>query len=381
MDNEGHFKAKRSSSGVTVECEIVRCNPGLERGGAGGSGEVGASTRTERFQCESGTDADHRDASAASSSNASSRTTKEDEGRGGGGAARERAAEERKEEENEEVVWWAIDTPGLCDDEREPESLLTEIERSVAIAPDGVDAFLLVFSAAGRVTAEEIAAVDSLKSRFGAKAFADRLVVVFTHGDELEADRSTLADYLEGAPQALADLLTLSRGGVKDAVAAGERREAKCLSFPFHDKMETSPHCVTSLSRLLFPPRLQKRPSERLFDRVHSTHAQVPAREPSGPPKLYLQSRISARASSLLLLRRCVRRVPPPPPPPPPFPPLLTRLVRPYINVYPVHYGADACCCATTARPPGPPLEPRSYAIWPPRCERLRPPSPEAMDR
>ena len=72
--------------------------------------------------------------------------------------------------------------------------------------------------AAGRVTAEEISAVDALKSRFGARAFADRLVIVFTHGDELEADRSTLADYLEGAPPALTTLLTSSRGG---AVGAG----------------------------------------------------------------------------------------------------------------------------------------------------------------
>jgi hypothetical protein len=50
--------------------------------------------------------------------------------------------------EEEAVVWWAIDTPGMCDDEREPESLLVEIERCVEIAPDGIDAFVLVFSAA-----------------------------------------------------------------------------------------------------------------------------------------------------------------------------------------------------------------------------------------
>ena len=58
--------------------------------------------------------------------------------------------EARGVEEEAVAVWWAIDTPGLCDEGSSPEELLSEIERSVELAPDGVDAFVLVFSAAGR---------------------------------------------------------------------------------------------------------------------------------------------------------------------------------------------------------------------------------------
>jgi hypothetical protein len=186
-----HFKAKRSSSGVTVQCDIMRCSRGV-----GGGKEVGAFGK--------------RGTAVAIAAVAEEEGTAEEE-EGGNHTMGLQSGVEKAEEE---VVWWAIDTPGLCDDEREPESLLEEIERCVAVAPDGVDAFVLVFSAAGRVTAEELAAVDALKSRFGARAFTDRLLVVFTHGDALEADRSTLAEYLEDAPAALAALLGLARGRV-----------------------------------------------------------------------------------------------------------------------------------------------------------------------
>lgn len=116
----------------------------------------------------------------------------------------------------EDVAWWVVDTPGLCDsdDARDPETILSEIERCVEVAPGGgVDAFLVVFSAAGRVTAGELRALDQLKARFGARLFLDRAIVVFTHADTLEADDANLTEYLDGAPADLANLLARAGGG------------------------------------------------------------------------------------------------------------------------------------------------------------------------
>jgi hypothetical protein len=116
----------------------------------------------------------------------------------------------------EDDAWWVVDTPGMCDgdDARDPETILSEIERCVDVAPGGgVDAFLVVFSAAGRVTAGELEALDQLKARFGARLFLDRAVVVFTHADTLEAEGADLTEYLDGAPADLADLLARAGGG------------------------------------------------------------------------------------------------------------------------------------------------------------------------
>ena len=129
-----------------------------------------------------------------------------------------------------DVAWWVVDTPGLCDgdDARDPETILSEIERCVEVAPGGgVDAFLVVFSAAGRVTAGELRALDQLKARFGARLFLDRAIVVFTHADTLEADDANLTEYLDGAPADLADLLARAGGGAPSratAVAPGTNR-------------------------------------------------------------------------------------------------------------------------------------------------------------
>ena len=116
----------------------------------------------------------------------------------------------------EDVAWWVVDTPGLCDgdDARDPETILSEIERCVEVPPGGgVDAFLVVFSAAGRVTAGELRALDQLKARFGARLFLDRAIVLFTHADTLEADDANLTEYLDGAPADLAHLLARAGGG------------------------------------------------------------------------------------------------------------------------------------------------------------------------
>ena len=152
------FVTKRSSKGITRECEILRCAGWVGLPDVGGSG-VGDSSS------------------------------------------------------GDPTVWWAIDTPGVGDDAREPEALMRDIERCVDVAPDGVDAFVLVFSAVSRAGSDEVAALEALRSRFGSpRAFLDRLVVVFTHGDHLAEDGVTLEEYLHGAPDGLAGLVAAAGG-------------------------------------------------------------------------------------------------------------------------------------------------------------------------
>ena len=115
--------------------------------------------------------------------------------------------------------WWVVDTPGLRDgdDARAPEHLLRAIEACASPAGDinptgGVDVFLLVFNATGRVSSGDLEAIETLKRRFGAARFLERAVAVFTHADVLIADgdandendeNEIAASYLRDAPPAL----------------------------------------------------------------------------------------------------------------------------------------------------------------------------------
>lgn len=129
--------------------------------------------------------------------------------------------------------WWVVDTPGLRDgdDARAPEHLLRAIEACASINPTGdvnptggVDVFLLVFNATGRVSSGDLEAIETLKRRFGAARFLERAVAVFTHADVLIADgdakddkneneNEIAASYLRDAPPALASLLRAAGGG------------------------------------------------------------------------------------------------------------------------------------------------------------------------
>ena len=129
--------------------------------------------------------------------------------------------------------WWVVDTPGLRDgdDARAPEHLLRAIEACASHQPDinptgGVDVFLLVFNATGRVSSGDLEAIETLKRRFGAARFLERAVAVFTHADVLIADDGDAKDdedeneideiaasYLRDAPPALASLLRAAGGG------------------------------------------------------------------------------------------------------------------------------------------------------------------------
>ena len=125
--------------------------------------------------------------------------------------------------------WWVVDTPGLRDgdDARAPEHLLRAIEACASPAGDinptgGVDVFLLVFNATGRVSSGDLEAIETLTRRFGAARFLERAVAVFTHADVLIADgdandekdeNEIAASYLRDAPPALASLLRAAGGG------------------------------------------------------------------------------------------------------------------------------------------------------------------------
>lgn len=150
--------------------------------------------------------------------------------------------------------WWVVDTPGLRDgdDARAPEHLLRAIEACASINPTGdinptggVDVFLLVFNATGRVSSGDLEAIETLKRRFGAARFLERAVAVFTHADVLIADgqdakddedeneiNEIAASYLRDAPPALASLLRAAGGGEPVFADVRARGVAERVNFP-----------------------------------------------------------------------------------------------------------------------------------------------------
>ncbi|QCD95405.1 P-loop containing nucleoside triphosphate hydrolase [Vigna unguiculata] len=99
-----------------------------------------------------------------------------------------------------------IDTPGLFDGTN---SAGKEIVKCIDLAKDGIHAIILVFSVRTRFSEEEQATFLTLQALFGHK-IVDYMLVVFTGGDDLEANEETLDDYLDcNCPQPLQDILTL----------------------------------------------------------------------------------------------------------------------------------------------------------------------------
>ena len=191
--------------------------------------------------------------------------------------------------------WWVVDTPGLCDrdDARAPEHLLRSIEACAAprgaagsVNPTGgVDVFLLVFNATGRVSSGDLEAIETLKQRFGAARFLERVIVVFTHADVLEAEigaEDLSSSYLRDAPPALASLLRAAGGG--EPVFADVRgirseiRKNEVRSLKEDSKEEASKH-VKVKARVRFLQALA-----RAVRRVDETTALSSLRSASGDP-------------------------------------------------------------------------------------------------
>jgi hypothetical protein len=75
------------------------------------------------------------------------------------------------------------------------DNLLKEIVKCIDLAKDGLHGVLLVLSVRNRFSEEENAALEILQTLFGEKIL-NYMVVIFTGGDELDADGKTFEDYL-----------------------------------------------------------------------------------------------------------------------------------------------------------------------------------------
>ncbi|CAA7018685.1 unnamed protein product [Microthlaspi erraticum] len=96
-----------------------------------------------------------------------------------------------------------IDTPGLFDFAVSADFLSREITKCLDMAEEGLHAVLFVLSARTRISQEDESTINALQVIFGSKMF-DYMIVVFTGGDELKEDNSTLEEYLsEGCPEFL----------------------------------------------------------------------------------------------------------------------------------------------------------------------------------
>eukprot|EP00850_Spirogloea_muscicola_P007031 SM000034S12785 [mRNA] locus=s34:735101:743257:- [translate_table: standard] len=115
--------------------------------------------------------------------------------------------------------------PGLIGPATSSESLSKEITRCIALARDGLHTLLLVLSTRNRFTAEEAAAVDSLRVIFGDNVL-NYTIIVFTGGDELE-DSSD--DYLSGCCESGAGPLEalLQRCGDRKFVLDNKTKDPK----------------------------------------------------------------------------------------------------------------------------------------------------------
>ncbi|KAK7895666.1 hypothetical protein WMY93_020991 [Mugilogobius chulae] len=76
-----------------------------------------------------------------------------------------------------------VDTPGILDTSKAPETIEKEISKCIHMSSPGPHVFLLVLQV-GRFTKEEENCVEALEKIFGPKA-SDFMIILFTRGDEL----------------------------------------------------------------------------------------------------------------------------------------------------------------------------------------------------
>uniref|UniRef100_A0A251T167 Putative P-loop containing nucleoside triphosphate hydrolase n=1 Tax=Helianthus annuus TaxID=4232 RepID=A0A251T167_HELAN len=103
-----------------------------------------------------------------------------------------------------------IDTPGLFDASIDTKFIEKEIVRCVSMVRGGIHAILVVFSVRNRFLKEEFDVITRLRTLFGSRV-DDYLIVVFTGGDELEANEQSLKDLLKesSCPKPLKETLSL----------------------------------------------------------------------------------------------------------------------------------------------------------------------------
>ncbi|XP_010461211.1 PREDICTED: immune-associated nucleotide-binding protein 8-like [Camelina sativa] len=105
-----------------------------------------------------------------------------------------------------------IDTPGLFDLSVSAEFISKEIIKCLTLAEGGLHVVVLVLSVKNRITQEEGNTLSTLQVLFGSE-IVKYLIVLFTGGDELEANNQTFDGYfLQGCPDFLTTVLRESRG-------------------------------------------------------------------------------------------------------------------------------------------------------------------------
>ncbi|CAI5670181.1 unnamed protein product [Oreochromis niloticus] len=97
-----------------------------------------------------------------------------------------------------------VDTPGLFDTHKTEEEIKAEISRAISFAAPGPHVFLVVIQA-NRFTEEEQKTVRMIQNVFGEEA-ARHTMVLFTCGDNLEADEVTIEEVISANP-ALSDFV------------------------------------------------------------------------------------------------------------------------------------------------------------------------------
>ncbi|EOA38213.1 hypothetical protein CARUB_v10009695mg [Capsella rubella] len=105
-----------------------------------------------------------------------------------------------------------IDTPGLFDLSVSAGFISKEIIKCLTLAEGGLHVVVLVLSVKNRITQEEENTLSTLEVLFGSE-IVKYLIVLFTGGDELEANTQTFDDYfLQGCPDFLTTVLRECRG-------------------------------------------------------------------------------------------------------------------------------------------------------------------------